>query len=224
MALCCYNTLVMNTPSTITPNIRPKHAEQPLSTGRRLLANMLVLSPLSAFASILFVNLCRQYSLGIEFLWWVLPLAAEIVIDMLSITWPIYLALWVLSCMGDFFAKRRVAHLRVWLPIYLLFLAGGWLLLTSIPTECVQGSGPWAILTHLLYMCGVSVGLFFLQRRNKCLIPRAMVLKAVVISLIICNSVVFLWACKDGTMALRASGKAVGTGSNWASMHNPLLK
>ena len=56
--------------TTITPNIRPKHVEQPLSAGRKLLANMLVLCPLSAFVSILFANLCTQYYLGLEFLWW----------------------------------------------------------------------------------------------------------------------------------------------------------
>ena len=214
----------MKSMTTITPNIRPKHAEAPLSVGRKLLANMLVLCPLSAFASILIVNLCRQYSLGIEFLWWVLPLGAEIIIDMLSITWPIYLVLWLLSCMGDFLARKQVGARRVWLPMYILFLVGGWLLFLSIPADCVQGSGLWSLLTHSLYLAGVSAGLFVLQRRNKCLIPHGTVLKAIVIILVICNSVVFLWACKDGTCALRASGKAIGTGSNWDSMHNPLMK
>lgn len=107
----------MKESSPIAPNIRVQQQPAPLTTGQRMLGNILILCPLCAWISIIVINVIRQYELGAELLWWPFPLAAEIIIDMVSTTWPVYISIIILAKLGDILEKKGVSTTGIWIPI-----------------------------------------------------------------------------------------------------------
>lgn len=207
----------------ISPNINPRHAEPGLTTGQRIMGNLLVLPPVMALLTLLVVGLFRHYALGAEFLWWVLPLACEVVIDMLSVTWPVYPLIWLLCALGDALVKRGIPGWLVWSVVVLLCLAGCWLLLLTIPAACIYTVEWYTLATHILYMLSTCGVLLWLMCRRKSLVPRRALLKGLYLTILIFNSVLILWAWKDGSFYLRNTADAVGRCGPRAEMHNPLL-
>lgn len=214
----------MKESSPIAPNIRFQQQPAPLTTGQRMIGNILILCPLCAWISIIIVNVIRQYELGAELLWWPFPLAAEIIIDMVSTTWPVYISIIILAKLGDILEKKGVSTTGIWIPIGILYLGAAWLLFNSIPATCIHGNGGWIIATHLIYLTSISLGLTTLSRRKTKLLPWRSILKAICISLIFLNGIFLFCAIKDGNLSLRATDNAFGTGSNRAPMHNPLME
>jgi len=206
----------------ITPNVVPKHAPKPLSTGERCMGWLLVVWPMAGAIAVSMPTAEIMPQLGIwDYLLWISPLVFTVAVTLLSTALPGYVGAWALCALGDTAEKHGAPRRVVWpVVVVLCALLGSWLLKSV--------SGSWRVaapeITYTCFALLVVAALWGLLHRGRALITNSKILRAIYVATVFINIGFAVSAMlQHHSRALSADYVFAQENTGKARMYNPLL-